>query len=57
MKPFSGPKNVVTGVFLMALAFWAGSQKNAVLGLFAFLCFFVPSIAFFFEAFRKFRKN
>ncbi len=41
------------GLGLIALAFFAGAQKNPTLGLFAFLSFFVVGVTLIVEGFRK----
>ncbi len=41
------------GIALIAMAFFAGAQKNPTLGLFAFLSFFVVGVTLIIEGFRK----
>lgn len=46
-------KYFLPGIGLIAMAFYAGAQKNPTLGLFAFLCFFVMGVTLIIEGFRK----
>jgi hypothetical protein len=46
-------KLVFFGIGLIALAFFAGAQKNPTLGLIGFLCFFVTGVTLIVEGIRK----
>jgi hypothetical protein len=43
------------GLFLLGLAFYAGSHSNPTLGLFGFLAFFVAAVTLWREGLRKTR--
>ncbi len=50
MKRLGG---ILTGLALIGLAFFAGSQRHPVMGMLGFLCFFVGGVTFIAESFRK----
>lgn len=56
MKYPQGPKRslggISAGLFLLALAFWAGSQKDAVWGMLGFLPFFVTGMLLIIKSFK-----
>ena len=43
----------VPGVLLIMLAFWAGSQKDATLGLLGFVPFFMAGMFLFIHGYKK----
>ena len=45
------------GFLLIVLAFWAGTQPNALLGLLGFLGFFVVGVTLIVEGFKKKRSG
>ncbi len=50
-------KYVLAGLGLIGLGFYAGSQKNVVIGLGAFLAFFVTGVTLIVEGIRKTRRK
>ncbi len=47
---------LLPGLGMIVLAFFAGAQKNAALGLSGFLCFFVIGVTLIIEGWRRRKK-
>lgn len=45
--------DVLAGLLLIAIAFWAGAQKSPVWGLFGFLPFFTIGVLIIIQAFQR----